>query len=58
MRVETIHADGLAVHAGGVDGEADIGFWDAVEREDSAVVAEELRLDAEALHTVLTALSS
>ncbi|WP_329054761.1 hypothetical protein OG873_36105 [Streptomyces violaceus] len=56
--METIHADGLAVHAGGVDGEADIGFWDAVEREDSAVVAEELRLDAEALHTVLTALSS
>ncbi|MFF1307022.1 hypothetical protein [Streptomyces sp. NPDC058307] len=30
----------------------------AVEREDSAVVAEELGLDAEALYTVLPALSS
>ncbi|GAB2792712.1 hypothetical protein GCM10027073_26210 [Streptomyces chlorus] len=58
MRVETFHAGDLVAHAGGVDGEADVAFWDAVKREDSAVVAEELGPDAEALHTVLPALSS
>ncbi|WP_405523429.1 hypothetical protein [Streptomyces canus] len=58
VRVEAFHAGDLVAHAGGVDGEADVAFWDAVEREDSAVVAEELGPDAEALHTVLPALSS
>ncbi|MGW8703221.1 type I polyketide synthase, partial [Streptomyces eurythermus] len=47
-----------ALSSNGVEGEADVAFWDAVEREDSAVVAEELGIDAKALHMTLPALSS